>query len=217
MREPDDRPAWAPRPRRRRRPAEEFGGPAPEEQQGAYPAVDELPERERYGGGLRGGSNQPPVVHGSIGGGMLASRGSRLAAALIDGVAAFVAFLPGMGAIMAADSESGAMMGFALLGLGLLALGCYQLYLLTTQGQTIGKKMMNIRIVRYDDGNLPGFVKAVLMRSMVPGMIGQFIPFFGLIDVLFIFGAEQRCVHDLIAGTKVVDADGVGADISAFD
>ncbi len=218
VREPDDRPAWAPRPRRRRRrPADEFGGPAPVEQEYApQQTVDELPARERYGNFQRGGVDTP-VVHGSYGGDMLASRGSRLSAAIIDGLAAFVAFLPGMGALMSANSESGAGAGLIVMALALLGLGGYQLYLLTTQGQTIGKKMMSIRIVRYDDGDLPGFVKAVLMRSMVPSMIGQFIPFFGLVDVLWIFGSEQRCVHDLIAGTKVVDANSFGANVSAFD
>jgi len=29
---------------------------------------------------------------------------------------------------------------------------------------------------------------------------------FGLINVLFIFGQEKRCVHDMIAKTKVVKA-----------
>ena len=27
----------------------------------------------------------------------------------------------------------------------------------------------------------------------------------GITDILFIFGQERRCVHDLIAGTKVID------------
>ncbi len=27
-----------------------------------------------------------------------------------------------------------------------------------------------------------------------------------IVDILFIFGSERRCVHDLIAGTKVVEA-----------
>jgi hypothetical protein len=35
------------------------------------------------------------------------------------------------------------------------------------------------------------------------GLLG-IIPFYGFVDVLFIFGQERRCLHDLIAGTRVV-------------
>ena len=40
---------------------------------------------------------------------------------------------------------------------------------------------------------------------IVNGLIG-IIPGYGLVDVLFIFGAERRCLHDYIARTKVVEA-----------
>ena len=30
------------------------------------------------------------------------------------------------------------------------------------------------------------------------------IPFFALIDILFIFGSEKRCIHDYIARSKVI-------------
>jgi hypothetical protein len=39
-------------------------------------------------------------------------------------------------------------------------------------------------------------------RLLIPG-VGRWMP---LIEILFIFGEERRCVHDLIAGTKVVIA-----------
>jgi len=44
----------------------------------------------------------------------------------------------------------------------------------------------------------------VLLRSWVNGLIGLVVPFYGLVDILFIFGSERRCLHDLIAGTVVV-------------
>jgi len=39
----------------------------------------------------------------------------------------------------------------------------------------------------------------LLLRPSIAGRI------FGLVDILFIFGKEKRCNHDIIAGTKVVN------------
>jgi uncharacterized RDD family membrane protein YckC len=39
----------------------------------------------------------------------------------------------------------------------------------------------------------------------VNSALAQFIPLYGLIDVLLIFGSERRCIHDYLAGTKVVE------------
>ena len=97
---------------------------------------------------------------------------------------------------------TGGILVTALLLIGLVVV---QLIYLARDGQTLGKKALKIRIVRYDDGGNPGFVKAVVLRALVNGLIG-IIPLYGLVDILFIFGAEQRCIHDHIAGTKVVAA-----------
>jgi uncharacterized RDD family membrane protein YckC len=82
-------------------------------------------------------------------------------------------------------------------------------YPLLTRGQTIGKIAMKTRIVDLD-GNIPGFAKIVVLRYLVPSLLVQ-IPLvgnlFGLVDSLFIFGAECRCVHDYIAGTKVINVN----------
>ena len=57
------------------------------------------------------------------------------------------------------------------------------------------------------DGQDVNFVSGVVMRSWVPGFISA-IPLVGmlfwLIDPLVIFGEERRCVHDVMAGTKVI-------------
>ena len=34
------------------------------------------------------------------------------------------------------------------------------------------------------------------------------VPFYRLVDILFIFREDRRCLHDLIAGTQVVVGDG---------
>jgi hypothetical protein len=65
--------------------------------------------------------------------------------------------------------------------------------------------MLGMQIVRGDTGQLPGFLNGVVLRSWVPFPINQACNFFGLIDALWIFGEERRCLHDLIAQTIVVD------------
>ena len=82
----------------------------------------------------------------------------------------------------------------------LLVIG--QWFLLATSGQTIGKKLMMIRIVS-TDGKLTGFLQAVVLRNWLRAVF-SFVPFFGLIDLLFIFTDSRRCLHDYFAGTKVV-------------
>jgi len=83
-------------------------------------------------------------------------------------------------------------------------------YILFTRGQTIGKVLMSTRIVNLS-GNIPSFGKLVVLRYLIPGFAME-IPCIGtvfwLIDCLFIFGQERRCVHDYIAGTKVINAEG---------
>ena len=140
----------------------------------------------------------------------LASPGSRLCAVIIDGlvnVPAVIALYLGMFMVFKGQSEAG--VGVLVLGiLFLIAIAIYQIVILSTDGQTIGKRMMNVQVVMYEDESNPGFIHAVVLRAFVNGAIG-IIPFVGplysIVDPLFIFSEEHRCVHDLIAGTKVVE------------
>lgn len=79
-------------------------------------------------------------------------------------------------------------------------------YLLAKQGQTIGKRLLKMRIVDLE-GNILPLHKLMLMRYFVPGLL-NLVPFIGrfysLADVLAIFNSERRCLHDYIAGTQVV-------------
>lgn len=65
---------------------------------------------------------------------------------------------------------------------------------------------MKIRIVRLPDGNSPGFMHGVLLRRWLIGILAL-IPGFALIDALSIFREHKRCIHDQIAGTRVLFAD----------
>jgi len=83
----------------------------------------------------------------------------------------------------------------------------YQAVSLSSTGQTVGKRMMQLRVVNFSDASNPGFVKAVLVRWWLPTLICP-IPYLGrvfwLADGLFVFKKDRRCLHDLMAGTKVV-------------
>ena len=95
-----------------------------------------------------------------------------------------------------------------VLFLGLVLCGIVQIWLLTMRGQTVGKLLLGIRIVRVQDDANPGFVYAVFLRTVVPVLI-RAVPLIGigfwLVDVGCVFREDKRCLHDLIAGTKVVD------------
>ena len=50
-----------------------------------------------------------------------------------------------------------------------------------------------------------GFVKNVILRYFVPSLINSVtFSVFYIVDILFIFGEERKCVHDKIAKTKVI-------------
>jgi uncharacterized RDD family membrane protein YckC len=155
----------------------------------------------------------------------IASRWLRLPAAMIDGLLKSLCYLPislPLARVVFSEAMSGEARSFeemskltsqvvsdhvaqALPYLVLLMLA--QLALLAWRGQSIGKFLIRIRIVRAADGALPGAYHAFLLRGSVPFMIEQ-IPIVGfafwLVDSCFIFRRDHRCLHDLIAGTKVV-------------
>jgi uncharacterized RDD family membrane protein YckC len=152
----------------------------------------------------------------------LAARGRRLKARIVDFVLTVGAIAPGgvliiLGSAMGDQRERfewnamkpDVLAGMALVVFGFVALQIYQIVLLSHRGQTIGKRMTNVRIVRMLDEGQSGFVQAWLPREFVPLLIGV-VPFvgrfFGLADVLMIFRADRRCIHDMIASTKVVEA-----------
>ena len=80
-------------------------------------------------------------------------------------------------------------------------------YFLFHSGQTIGKKILGIAIVTLDN-KMPRFLPLVLNRYLtqwIIGMLPGFGPLLRVVDVVAIIRTDKRCVHDLIARTKVVD------------
>lgn len=162
-----------------------------------------------------------PQTQGQIPGAYaLAGRGTRLGAQVLDSLIGFAVVFPGLflmlaGAPSSTEQRASGLFGFGVLIVVVAAVGLaiYQIVLLSTAGQTLGKKLLRIRIIDYQTGENPGFAKAFLLRSVVNGLLCV-VPVYALVDVLFIFGNERRCVHDFIAGTKVVETGDVKASTS---
>ncbi len=78
--------------------------------------------------------------------------------------------------------------------------------LLVKNGQSLGKRIVGICIVD-ENNNVPDILHIVALRFVVISLLSA-IPIVGiiflLVDVLFIFGPEQRCLHDYLAKTKVI-------------
>jgi uncharacterized RDD family membrane protein YckC len=144
----------------------------------------------------------------------LAGRGLRLGGAIIDGLLLMVILIPMMvaggyftGMMSGVKPALGTQVMWGVFGFVLFVL--VQGYPLSQTAQTWGKKLLKMKIVHLD-GSQPSLGTLIGKRYLPVQAIGL-VPYlgglFGLVNVLFIFGEERRCIHDLIAGTRVVMAD----------
>jgi uncharacterized RDD family membrane protein YckC len=78
--------------------------------------------------------------------------------------------------------------------------------LISGSGQTVGKKVMKIRIVNRDSGAPASFNDGVFWRNGIFGLI-SIIPFVGLVDLVFLFLEGHETLHDKLAHTIVMRAD----------
>ncbi|WP_395736072.1 RDD family protein [Prosthecobacter sp.] len=159
---------------------------------------------------------QNPALAANV---QVADLGKRLGAALLDGLLGAVLFgVPYVVFLMSVSPDNGrqpelnttAMIAGGCMLLGLLALLVINIIMLTTRGQTPGKRALGIRIATFPGAEKPGFVKAFLLRGLVNALIGAVPclgPIYGLVDICFIFQADRRCIHDLIAGTHVIEGN----------
>ncbi|MEW6747963.1 MAG: RDD family protein [Planctomycetota bacterium] len=143
----------------------------------------------------------------------LASRWKRLGGALIDGLLATAIIIPIMlatGVLQRAFGGEGMTIGeqVAFFIVGWVVFLILNGYLLLNRGQTMGKVAMKTKIVDLS-GNLPNFGKILGLRYLILALVAR-IPFVGslagLVNALCIFGKERRCLHDYLAGTRVVEA-----------
>jgi uncharacterized RDD family membrane protein YckC len=164
-------------------------------------------------------------VEPAVGSFQLATRGSRLAAALLDAVIFGVPLLPtyvmlgksmwqhGMRANNAVAADMLSMGWYAAVG-GLveLVLVVIMAVMVYRTQQTFGKRIMRIKVAR-TDGSRASLARIFWLRNFANGLfsgLAALIPVVGrlyaLIDILFIFGEPRRCVHDYIADTIVIQA-----------
>jgi uncharacterized RDD family membrane protein YckC len=143
---------------------------------------------------------------------ILASRDTRLLGALVDGLI-FILFLqPLLHSFVKSIyfQDISIFQRIILPSASILTFITINAYLIHKNGQTIAKRALGIKIVDYRSNTIANVFKIFFLRygslvllSLVP-VIGKFL---GLINPLCIFGKEKRCLHDLIAGTKVVNIE----------
>jgi len=142
---------------------------------------------------------------------VLAGRGERLVAVIIDYVA--VGVLGGVAALVVPASHGNSTLGLAFGGVaGAVTLGVviYNFVLLHRQGQTIGKRIMNICVLR-SDGSRCSLRRYIFLRFfpvlLIAGILdtaGPLGTIFSVVDSLMIFRDSRQCLHDVIADTIVV-------------
>ena len=135
----------------------------------------------------------------------LADRGDRLLAAIVDGVVAIPMYIALV--FMIVQKQNLNVAAVILMIVYASALLVVNLVLLHKNGQTIGKKLLKIKIVR-KDGSRATLGRIFWLRMVLNGIIAwiPYLRIYGLIDILFIFGEPRRCIHDYIADTIVVSA-----------
>jgi uncharacterized RDD family membrane protein YckC len=157
----------------------------------------------------------PPQAHvedvaaPSTGEPVLAGRGRRLVAAIVDAGVGFVIFwtvralVPWLGLKDVAAGHSP-----RIIAVGFILFMAVHGWLLLKRGQTVGKAVLGLRIVRTDGNAATGW--DLIGKRYGVGWLIALIPIaggiYGLVDSLFIFSKSRRCLHDHIAGTIVVNA-----------
>ena len=145
---------------------------------------------------------------------VLAGRGTRLGAQILDAVVVFcmvyIPFLAGA-ALLGPNADFDvpevsvlALAAFFVGLIGFIAWLYFTIVFVSRNGQTIAKRWLNIKVVR-TDGSSASLGRIFWLRNVLNTAI-SIIPLYGIIDALFIFSESRQCLHDKIADTIVVDA-----------
>jgi len=131
---------------------------------------------------------------------------TRLAATMLDNLVVLAAFA----SIVIPLARGGKLpeIGFATFAVLLLSVLVINLILMARSGQTIGKRLLRIKVVR-SDGSPVSFGRYLGLRVIPLQLVAQ-VPIVGLFialaDSLAIFRDSRKCLHDDVADTIVVTA-----------
>ncbi|XOV82830.1 MAG: RDD family protein [bacterium] len=115
------------------------------------------------------------------------------------------------GVMESAEAYAGNQIWLRGIGLGVVGYLLVNGWLLHRRGQTVGKMCMGIMIIDAKTGEKPPWWRLVFIRALffpllyLPVLVASvglwaLLP---LLDQAFIFRADRRCLHDLLAGTSV--------------
>ncbi len=137
----------------------------------------------------------------------LASVGRRWAALIIDRflfVFIGVALVVAVAVVVPEKPEDPRILGFvAAILVTYAAYVAYDAIMVLRSGQTVGKRLLNIRVVRAD-GN-PVRTGQAWGRALTRGVAVHVLALVNYLPSLFT--RDKTCVHDLLAGTRVINAE----------
>jgi len=157
-------------------------------------------------------STQPEITNTNFETMTLASRWQRLGASILDSLIIIVITIPvmfltgGFDGITDGTNQQSLLYNVSIAIVGFVVFFGINFKFLINSGQTIGKKALGIKITDMG-GNLPTLKGHLLKRYatyFLPAQIPVVGQIFSLVNILFIFGKQKRCLHDLAGGTQVI-------------
>ena len=95
--------------------------------------------------------------------------------------------------------------GFVFLVMGILVFIITNIVFLVKEGQSIGKRIVGIKIVSEEHNCVPEPLELIFMRCVIPMALSA-TGIFYLIDLICgLYSEKNKCIHDSLAKTLVVE------------